>query len=108
MSDDQLPDRESLLEALQLIGRGPNLAPLDTASLEHAQPAVLIGILDAAIHTLAEQYCKGKGTSQRFQIVKGYKLYLGARATEHDVMQFFQSRVKRLGADMQSALNEVP
>jgi len=108
MSEEQLPDRECLLEALRLIGRGPNLAPLDTAELEHALPAVLIGMLDAAIHTLATQYCKGKGTSQRFQIVKGYKLYLGPQATEHDVMQFFQARVKRLAGDMQSALNEIP
>ena len=108
MNDDQLPDRESLLEALRLIGRGPDLAVLDTAELELAQPAMLVGLLDAAMHTLAEQYCKGKGTSQRFLIVKGYKRYLGPDATEHDVMQFFQARVKRLGSDMQSALNEIP
>jgi hypothetical protein len=103
--NDSLPDRERLMQALLLVGSSPDGEPLDVEQLALAQDAQLVGMLDAAVERVAERFCSGRGKSQRFLIVNGYRQYLRTDGNEARLMQFFQSRLARLAGDMQSALN---
>lgn len=108
MNHDTIPERESLLEALRLIGRTADGQPLALGDDEQllANQALLVGMLDAAVDALAQQMCSGKGKSRRLQVVLGYKRYLAASEPDRDLMEFFQSKLARLAGDMKTAMNE--
>jgi len=109
MDENTLPGRDSLIKALELVGRTPDGMSLELTDEERllADPALLVGMLDAAVHVLAESHCSGKGKSRRHKVVLGYRRYL-AHTSEprQNLMEFFQTRLARLAGDMRTSLND--
>jgi hypothetical protein len=104
-----MPSKENLLQALQLVARTPDGSPLDLDDLQTMQYAQLVGVLDAAVETLAQRQSRGgKGKSRRHLVVKGHRHYLDHPAETRDLVRFYQSSLERLAADMKSSLNDFP
>lgn len=109
MDNELIPDRESLIKALQLIARIADGQPFVLSDVEKlADPALLVGMLDAAVDDVALRFSTnvGTGKGQRLHVVLGYKAYV-ARSDVHDdaLMRFFQRRLQRLAGDMNTSLN---
>lgn len=112
MGNELIPDRESLVEALQLVARLSDGQQLVLKTEEKLNdPAFLVGMLEAAVDDIAQRFStgQGKGNSKRRQMVLGYKSYL-ARSDAHDeeLRGFFQRRLERLVGDMRTSMKSIP
>jgi hypothetical protein len=109
VNNELIPDRESLIKVLELIARTPDGQPFVLHD-EHkmGQPALLVGMLDAAVEDIAQRFSVGvgKGKSQRLPVVLGHQEYV-ARSAKHEdaLMHFYQLRLQRLAADMKTSLD---
>lgn len=112
MENDWAPDRDSLIETIRLIARGPDGRPLALTDDEmRADPALLLGILDAAVDEIAERFSigVGRGNSRRHHVVLGYKAYLTRSGySAGSLGHFFQRRLARLAGDMETSFKLPP
>ncbi|SMD23908.1 hypothetical protein [Lentzea albidocapillata] len=108
MNNELIPDRESLIKVLELIARTPDGQPfVMDEEVKMAEPAVLVGMVDAAVDDIAQRLSVnvGTGKSQRRPVVLGNQAFVSrSDKREGALMHFYQRRLQRLAADIKTSL----